>query len=134
MDLIMKRLFSFLLGAILPASIAVVIYTFVLGHCDPKFGCDGTLGFYLALSIVPVALIGAMTFWGAMKLAGVRFSYTGVELIMSGALVSLSNIVTIQIAEDYGFILVISGIVVLSLFVFGLVSSIHRVIHSPTSR
>ncbi|MBE1300765.1 MAG: hypothetical protein GJ680_12780 [Alteromonadaceae bacterium] len=118
MDILFKRLGLFLLGASLPAAVMAAIYTFLLGNCDPKFGCDGTLGFYLKLSIVPVALVSGMTMLIAMKLFGQRCHYNGFLLVLTGVLVSVVNTVTISVAQDYGFILLIIGIVALTLLVF----------------
>lgn len=127
MDILFKGLGLFLLGASLPAAVIAAVYTYLLGNCDPKFGCDGTFGFYLKLSIVPVALVSGMTMLIAMKLFGQKLHYNGFLLVLSGVLVSVSGAMTISVAQDYGFILLIIGIVALTLFVFWVTFKIKKV-------
>lgn len=52
-DLVLKQISFFFIGAVVPASLFVAFNTLVLGHCDPKFGCAGTLGSCLRSVLCP---------------------------------------------------------------------------------
>lgn len=114
----MKQVGFFTLGAIVPATLCVAFSTMVLNHCDGKFGCVGTLSLLFKASILPIAFISSMTLIIIMYTLGKTARYQPWVLSVCGGAVSLFNLVSFQMAQDYGLIFVIVVISVLTAILF----------------
>jgi hypothetical protein len=117
-DLVLKQISFFFSGAVVPASLFVAFNTLVLGHCDPKFGCAGTLGLLFKISIVPIALASSIALAVAIYVLGKTKSYHKGLLFVFGAVMSLFNLVSFRLAQDIGFSLTIAVILATTVILF----------------
>lgn len=110
----MKSLFNkttfFFCGALIPAMLVAVIYVFVGDNCDPKFGCAGTLGLILKISILPIAFLSSVCVLVCLAFFSKRHKWTSIPNIWFGLLgiaISCFNIVSIRLAQDLGLVVTI---------------------------
>ena len=121
MNSFFKKIAIFFIGAVLPANLIISTSTLIIGNCDPKFGCMGTLGLLFKFSVLPIAVISSIS------VLGVMISLSRFEKLMptnylllfgTGSLISIFNIWSFKLAETHGFLITILAVIVLSCIAF----------------
>ena len=132
MNTLIKQTTTFFGAAVIPALFFALFFVLVGNNCDPKFGCAGTIGFIFKLSILPVAVISSVCVIATLLVISKLYKNNSIPkfwLLCLGVTISCFNLVTIKIAETYGFGAIISLIIlatVVALFILSRINITRR--------
>lgn len=121
MNSFFKKIAIFFIGAILPAALIISFSTLILGNCDPKFGCMGSLVLLFKFSVLPIAVISSISVFGVMislSRLGKLMPINNLLLFGTGSLISILNIWSFKLAETNGILITILAVIVLSCTAF----------------
>ena len=130
MELVLKQISFFFGGAVVPASLFLAFNTLVLGYCDVKFGCAGTFGLLFRVSIVPIALVSSIALAVAIYVFGKTKNYHNGLFFVFGAVMSLFNLVSLRLAQDFGISLAIAVILATTVILFAGLSRLKITVRS----
>ena len=119
-------------SAVAPSHQSMLVVQSRLSDChhNALVGCAGTFGLLFRVSIVPIALVSSIALAVAIYVFGKTKNYHNGLFFVFGALMSLFNLVSFRLAQDFGVSLTIAVILATTVILFAGLSRLNITMRS----